>query len=198
MAKVYEQLDEELTDWIGQQHLFFTATAPAGGGHVNCSPKGLNALRILDPLTVAYLDFTGSGVETIAHLRDNGRIVLMFCAFEGPPRILRLHGRGVVFQRRVPRFDELLPLFLPLEDAALASARSIVQVAVERIATSCGYGVPLMRYEGERTQLAAWAGNRLRRDGANALLAYQAEKNLQSIDGLPGLDPELPPLQSAG
>ena len=103
MAKTYECLDDDLVDWIGRQHVFFVATAPSGsGGHVNLSPKGYDSFRVLDTSTVAYLDLTGSGVETIAHLRDNGRITLMFCAFEGPPKIVRLQGRGEVVRRATP------------------------------------------------------------------------------------------------
>jgi hypothetical protein len=153
---------------------------------------------VLDPLTVAYLDLTGSGAETIAHLRDNGRIVLMFCAFEGPPKIVRVHGTGTVIQAGDDRFEELLQRFMPLDPFMLTSARSIIHVAVQRIADSCGYGVPRMRYESDRTQLPAWVDNRVRTRGPEALLAYQAEKNLKSIDGLPALDPTIPPLQSVG
>jgi hypothetical protein len=189
MGRIYDTLTPDLIAWIERQHLFFTATAPDEGAHVNCSPKGLDTLRILDPLTVVYLDLTGSGVETIAHLRDNGRIVLMFCAFEGPPKILRIHGKGSVVQRGSPRFDNLVQHFLPLEPPLQASARSVICIDVERIADSCGYGVPLMRYEGERSQLAAWTDNRLRKHGPEAIRQYQAEKNLASIDHLPGLDP---------
>jgi hypothetical protein len=196
MGRIYDSLDNGLVDWIKRQHLFFVATAPASGGHVNCSPKGLEMLRVIDPLTVAYLDFTGSGVETIAHLRENGRIVLMFCAFEGPPKILRVHGHGTVIQAGEPRFEELLQHFLPLDAVARTAARSIILIAVERIADSCGYGVPLMQYEGDRTQLTAWAANRIKHHGPSALLQYQAEKNLESVDGLPGLDPSVPPLQA--
>jgi len=195
MGRTYDTLDDGLAEWIRRQHVFFTATAPSKGGHVNCSPKGLGSLRILDPLTVAYLDLTGSGAETIAHLRDNGRIVLMFCAFEGPPKIVRVHGAGTVIQAGDERFDGLLQRFMPLDEFMLASARSIIQIAVERVADSCGYGVPRMRYESDRTQLPAWVDNRVRIRGPKALLEYQAEKNLESIDGLPALDPTIPPLQ---
>jgi hypothetical protein len=191
MGRIYEALDPDLIAWIERQHLFFIATAPGEGGHVNCSPKGLDTLRILDPLTVVYLDLTGSGVETIAHLRDNGRIVLMFCAFEGPPKILRVHGRGTAVQVGDPRFQELVQHFLPLDPVMLAAARSVIRVDVERIADSCGYGVPLMRYEGDRSQLPAWAENRLRKHGRDALIQYQAENNVTSIDHLGGLDPDL-------
>jgi hypothetical protein len=188
MGRQYETLTPDLIAWIERQHLFFTATAPGDGGHVNCSPKGLDTLRILDPLTVVYLDLTGSGVETIAHLRDNGRIVLMFCAFEGPPKILRIHGRGTVVLRGDARFDELLRHFLPLAPPFLASARSIVQIDIDRVADSCGYGVPRMRYDGERRQLAEWTDNRLRKHGSDAIQQYQREKNTVSIDYLPGLE----------
>ena len=139
MGLIYEALEPDLIRWIESQHVFFTATAPLDGGHINCSPKGLNALRILGPLTVAYLDLTGSGVETIAHLRDNGRIVLMFCAFEGTPKIVRIHGRGTAVQAGDCRFDDLLRHFLPLEPSLLASARSIICVEVERISESQRY-----------------------------------------------------------
>src|SRR5579864_9076394 len=138
MGRTYETLDSGLVAWIERQHLFFTATAPGTGGHVNCSPKGLDTLRILGPCTVAYLDLTGSGVETIAHLRDNGRIVLMFCAFEGPPKILRIHGCGDAIQAGDDRFQDLIQPFLPLDSAISAAVRSIVRVEVERIADSCG------------------------------------------------------------
>lgn len=188
MGRLYDTLTPELIAWIERQHLFFTATAPAHGGHVNCSPKGLDTLRILDPLTLVYLDLTGSGAETIAHLRNNGRIVLMFCAFEGPPKILRIHGHGSVVQRDSPCFDDLVHHFLPIEPPMLASARSVIRIEVERIADSCGYGVPLMQYAGERRQMAEWTDNRLRKHGPEAIRQYQLEKNSMSIDHLPGLD----------
>jgi hypothetical protein len=189
MGRLYESLTPDLIAWIKRQHLFVTATAPSDGGHVNCSPKGLDMLRILDPLMVIYLDLTGSGVETIAHLWDNGRIVLMFCAFEGPPKILRVHGRGSMVQRGTPGFDELVQHFLPLEPPLLASARSVIRVDIDRIADSCGYGVPLMGYNGERSQLAAWTNNRPRKHGPEAIRHYQVEKNVMSVDDLPRLDP---------
>ena len=197
MGKTYDGIDDELAGWIARQPMFFTATAPTDGGHINCSPKGWDTLRILDPHTVAYLDLTGSGAETIAHLRDNGRIVLMFCAFEGPPRILRLHGRGEVVQAGDDRFDDLLQHFLPLDAVTSASARSVICIALDRIADSCGYAVPVMRYEGERRQMGGWVENRLKRHGPTALTRYQIDHNLESIDGLPSLDPTLPPLRSA-
>lgn len=188
MGTIYESIDAELTAWIQRQHMFFTATAPGHDGHVNCSPKGLDTFRILGPHSIAYLDLTGSGVETIAHLQDNGRIVLMFCAFQGPPKIVRLWGHGTAIPARHPDFQRLVQHFLPLDPAILAAARSVICVEVERIADSCGHGVPLMRYEGDRTQIPAWADNRLRKGGPDALVQYQAEKNVTSIDELPGLD----------
>ncbi len=188
MAKVFDEIDEKLAAWIGRQPMFFVATAPSGdGGHVNVSPKGaMETFRIVDERTVAYLDLVGSGIETIAHLRENGRIVIMFCAFEGPPRILRLHGRGTLMQVGDPEFEELSA---QLDFPAHAGARSIITITVERIADSCGYGVPLMRREGERPQLAAWIDSRLRKHGPHGVLDYVLEQNVESIDALPGIDP---------
>src|SRR5690348_298876 len=178
MGKVYSEIDEKLAAWIERQRLFFVGSAPlAADGHVNVSPKGdLRWFRVLGPREVAYLDFVGSGAETIAHARENGRIVVMFCAFAGPPRIVRLHGRATVH----PPDGELAAHFDPPEHAV----RSVIRVDVERIADSCGYGVPLMRYEGKRTQQEAWV-EKMVRDGA--LDAYVAEKNARSIDGLPAV-----------
>src|SRR5690606_5942692 len=156
-------------------------TAPGGqAGHVNCPPKGRDTFRVLGPTTVAYLDYTGSGVETLAHLRQNGRIVIMFCAFAGPPRILRLHGRGEALEVGEAGFEALAPHFAPLPALGV---RAIVRIELTRIADSCGYGVPLMRYEGERDQMERWA----ERKGADGIAAYQKEKNSASIDALPGL-----------
>lgn len=158
------------------------ATAPLDAdGHVNLSPKGLDTFRILDPNTVAYLDFDGSGVETIAHLKENGRIVLMFCAFQGPPNIFRLYGHGRVVESHEADFTRLTAHF-----PAYESARSVIVVKLTRVTDSCGYGVPLFNYEGEREQLAAWT----RKQGPDGLLAYRDRKNKHSIDGLPGLSPQ--------
>jgi hypothetical protein len=192
MGKVYEGIDPKLAGWIGRQRLFFVATAPSDGeGHVNCSPKGgIETFRILDEHTVAYLDLIGSGIETVAHLRENGRIVVMFCAFEGPPRIVRLHGRGTVTQLGERGFEELQrSLGFDWLETAPVGARGIVTVHVERIADSCGYGVPRMRYEGKRTQQMAWYQSRLKL-GPNGVLDYAVEENAASLDGLPGLDVE--------
>ncbi|MBV9494663.1 MAG: pyridoxamine 5'-phosphate oxidase family protein [Acidobacteria bacterium] len=179
MAKLHPEIDDKLRAFVERQHLFFVATAPAGGeGHVNCSPKGLDSFRILGPRSVAYIDYYGSGVETIAHLRENGRIVVMFCAFDGAPKILRFWGRGVVHEPHEDGFAELLPRFVPA-----AIPRAIIRIDVERIADSCGFGVPLYAYEGERTQLPASSEKK----GEAGYAAYREGKNARSIDGLPAL-----------
>jgi Pyridoxamine 5'-phosphate oxidase len=179
MGRVDDAITDELARFIAAQHVFFVATAPSGdGGHVNLSPKGLDTFAVIDANTVAYLDLTGSGVETIAHLRDNGRITIMFCAFDGKPLILRLYGRGEVLPVGEPDADALLPRF-----GSFPGVRSVIRVRLDRVSTSCGYGVPLLHYEGERDQLPKWAERR----GADGLVTYRAEKNAASIDGLPGL-----------
>ena len=190
MAKVFECIDERLQRWIEAQPMFFVGTAPLDGeGRVNISPKGpIGTLSVLDSLTVAYLDMIGSGAETIAHLRENGRIVVMFCAFEGPPRIVRLHGTGRVVPAADADFAELSSRCGFAQPEVPESRRAIVLVSVERVADACGYGVPLMSYEGERPHSAAWAAKKLRVGGEEALLDYQREKNSVSIDGLPALD----------
>src|SRR4051794_17545961 len=170
MGKVHSHIDEKLAGWILRQRVFFVATAPSeGDGHVNVSPKGpIGSLRIVDECTVEYDDHVGSGAETAAHLRDNGRICVMLCDFEGPPRIVRLHGRG-----------ESMPAADPGD-----GLRGVVRVHVERISDSCGYGVPRMEYVGERPQRAAW----LDRKGVDGVRDYVVEKNRVSIDGLPAFD----------
>ncbi|HTO68510.1 MAG TPA: pyridoxamine 5'-phosphate oxidase family protein [Myxococcota bacterium] len=178
MSDVFDHIPPRHRAFIEAQRLFFVASAPERGGRVNLSPKGLDTLRVLDEHTVAYLDFVGSGVETIAHLRENGRIVLMFCAFDGPPKIVRLHGRGEVLEPGDARFAELRPRF---PDAP--GVRAVLVVHVERASDSCGYGVPRYDYQGERTALGEWAA----RKGPDALREYQRAKNAASIDGLPGL-----------
>jgi hypothetical protein len=182
MGKIRAEIDDEARRFIEAQHVFFVASAPLDtAGHVNLSPKGLDTFRILGPTTVAYVDFTGSGVETIAHLKENGRIVLMFCAFQGPPNIFRLYGHGRVVEPHQAEFAALAESFPDHENA-----RSIVVVELTRVTDSCGYGVPLFKYEGERTQLHAWARHR----GPEGLRAYREEKNRRSIDGLPGISGE--------
>jgi Pyridoxamine 5'-phosphate oxidase len=173
-------MNEIQEQFISAQKMFFVATAPLdAAGHVNVSPKGVDTFRILSPTKVAYLDLTGSGVETVAHVRENGRIVLMFCCFQGPPKILRLHGRGRVVELANDEFGDLAALF-----PAYPSTRSIIVVELLRISESCGYGVPLMNYEGERSQLHDWA----RKKGSEGLVAYRKEKNRISVDGLRGME----------
>jgi len=192
MAKIFDEIDEHLATWIGAQTLFFVGSAPlSADGHVNVSPKGpIGSLRVLGPHEVAYLDIAGSGAETIAHLRENGRIVVMFCAFEGPPRILRLHGEGTVLRAGEDGFDELLER-AGFEDPGIPeSRRAIVRVAVSRIADSCGYGVPLMSLDGHRPHQTLSAQKKLRVGGPGAIEDYIAEKNTISIDGLPAVEPK--------
>ena len=200
MGQVYDGIDERWREWIARQAVFFVGTAPLDGeGHVNVSPKGpIGTLRVLDEHTVAYLDLVGSGAETVAHLRENGRIVVMLCAFEGPPRILRLHGRGEVVMAGDPEFEELLARCDFDEPQASESRRAIVRVSVTRVADSCGYGVPLMAYEGERPHHDAWAAKKLRTGGPEALADYQRQKNAQSLDGLPAVELEEPAPSTRG
>lgn len=178
MADEHESL-EPFTAWIEEQPLFFVATAPSdAGGHVNLSPKGLEALRVLGPRSIAYLDLTGSGAETIAHIRENGRVCVLLCAFTGAPRILRIQGSGTVHRPGDETFDGLRAHF-----GDLPGARSVITVEADRIATSCGYGVPLMTYQGDRRTLPAWAEEK----GPEGLATYWRERNAESIDGLPAV-----------
>lgn len=177
MAKVYESIPAEIQAFIEAQPLFFVATAPlAGDGHINLSPKGLDSFRVLSATRVAYLDLTGSGNETSAHLRENGRITFMFCAFEGDPRILRLYGRGHALLAGTPQYQELAPRF-----PSLVGARQIIVADIERVQTSCGEAVPRMQLLGQRENLLAWA----RAKGDEGLDHYRRAKNVRSIDGLP-------------
>lgn len=180
MGKILDAIEPAIAEFIAAQPVFFVATAPlAADGHVNVSPKGLATFAQLGPREVAYLDLTGSGAETIAHLRENGRVVLMFCAFDGAPNIVRLHGRGEVVVPSDARFAGLAANFSPRE-----GARSIIRVDVTRVSTSCGYSVPIMRFERERDQLDKWAAKK----GPEELVEYRRKKNLRSIDGLTALD----------
>ena len=190
MSREYEGIDQHWRDWIARQPVFFVATAPlTEDGHVNVSPKGPGgSLKVLDERTIAYLDVVGSGAETIAHLRENGRIVVMWCAFEGPPKILRVHGEGEVIMPADPRFDELVARWEFDQLGPPESRRAIVLVYAKRIADSCGYGVPLMSYDGERPHQDASAQKRLRTGGAEAMLDYQRQKNAESLDGLPAIE----------
>lgn len=180
MGKIYASIDDQLAEWIRQQQLFFVATAPLGqSGLINCSPKGGDSFRIINATEVAYQDYTGSGVETIAHLRENGRIVVMFCAFEGSPRIVRLHGRGAVITVEQPQFSELAGLFPPNP-----GTRAIIHIDVGRVSGSCGNAVPFYEFIGPRDTLDKWARDK----GEDKLREYRNERNSRSIDGLPGLD----------
>lgn len=179
MGSFHDSIKPDLAEWIEQQRVFFVATAPLqADGHVNLSPKGLDSFRIIDERTVAYLDLTGSGAETIAHLKENGRITIMFCAFEGAPQIVRLFGTGAAVLPGDPGWDEAAA---PFPD--YPGARSVISVAVHKVGSSCGFGVPLMEQVQERTRLLEWAEAR----GADGIAGYQASKNATSIDGLPAL-----------
>ncbi len=190
VGKVFDEIDDRLRAWIEAQPMFFVATAPSGdGGHVNLSPKGGAGLfRVTDPLGFAYVDLLGSGIETVAHLRENGRICVMFCAFEGPPKIVRLHGAGRVVQQGDAGFEPLLATFAPAPEQ-LQAVRSIVTVDVTRVGDSCGYQVPFMRYDHERDQLLRFADNRIRKEGPDAVSRYCTVHNAASLDGLAALDP---------
>ncbi len=190
MGRQFDTIDDHLAGWIARQPLFFVGSAPlAEDGHVNISPKGpIGSLRVLGPTTVAYLDIYGSGAETIAHLRENGRIVVMLCAFSGPPRIVRLHGRGELLRPGDDGFDALLEQAAFEEPAIPEARRAIVRVDVTRIADSCGYGVPLMQFEGQRPHSALSAEKRLRTKGPDGYAAFVAERNARSLDGLPAVD----------
>ena len=179
MGKVYEQIDEKLAAFIGRQHVFFVGTAPdSPEGHLNVSPKGLDTFRILGPNSVAYLDLTGSGIETVAHLRQNGRVTIMFCAFEGRPLVVRLYGHGRSVEPGDPGWDGLIAGF-----PEYPGVRSVVVMDVERVADSCGFAVPLYEYKGERSQLIAYAEKK----GPEGMEKYKAQKNRASIDGIAGL-----------
>jgi Pyridoxamine 5'-phosphate oxidase len=190
MGNAFEGIGERLARWIAEQQVFFVASAPLdANGHINVSPKGpIGTLRVLDANTIAYLDLVGSGAETIAHVRENGRIVVMFCAFDGPPRVLRVYGRAAIVTGVDPAFTDLVRRCAFDEPAVAAARRAVVLVDVTRVADSCGYGVPLMSYEGQRPHMDAWAEKKVRVRGSAALLDYQRENNSLSIDGLPAID----------
>jgi predicted pyridoxine 5'-phosphate oxidase superfamily flavin-nucleotide-binding protein len=181
VGTVHDSISGRLREFIEAQKVFFVATAPIGpGGHVNVSPKGVGgSFAVLDEHTVAYLDYTASGAETIAHLRENGRITVMFCAFDGPPNVVRLHGTGRIVTLYDDGFDELAGRF-----ADLRGARAVIVVDVHRISDSCGFGVPLMDYVGERDLLPAYAD----RKGTDGQARYRSQRNRLSLDGLPAFD----------
>ena len=179
MGKTFDAITESMRDFVAKQHMFLVATAPTDGGRVNVSPKGLETFLIDSPHRVAYLDLTGSGAETIAHLRQNGRITIMFCAFEGLPNIVRFYGNGRAVFPGSDEFNELAARF-----PARRGTRSIIVVDVDRTSTSCGYGVPRMEFTGDRPTLGDWADAR----SDDEIAAYWAQKNKTSIDGLPAVD----------
>ncbi len=180
MGRTFDVIPDHLAEWMEGQPMFFVASAPrADDGHVNVSPKGDDSFRVLSPTEVAYLDQTGSGAETIAHVRENHRLTVMFCSFDEKPLILRLYGAGAVVTPDDAGWDDLVARF-----PARPGARAVVRLTVERIATSCGYAVPRMDLVAPRTTLTEWAD----RKGDDGLVAYRAEKNATSIDGLPALD----------
>ncbi len=182
MGKVFDTIEDSVREMIERQRMFFVATAPISeSGLINLSPKGLSTLRILDEKTVVYLDLVGSGVETIAHLKENGRMVMMFCAFEGAPKIVRLHGRGEVIEPKHPEFETLRGLFE--EQKGL---RAFIRLHCERISDSCGYGVPVYEFKEDRNQLPAWAKSK----GIEGVNEYKRKMNTESLEGLPGLDLE--------
>lgn len=179
MGKIHERLDDKLIEFIVRQHMFFVGTAPdSPDGHLNVSPKGLDTFRILGPNSVAYLDLTGSGIETVAHLHQNGRITILFCAFEGRPLIVRVYGRGRVVEPDDDAWDDLIAEF-----PEYPGVRSIIVVDLDRIADSCGFAVPLYEHKGERSQLIAYAEKK----GPEGMERYKAQKNRASIDGIAGL-----------
>ncbi|MFH8250913.1 pyridoxamine 5'-phosphate oxidase family protein [Microbacterium sp. B2969] len=181
MGAIFEAIDDKLARWIARQPMFFVATAPlAADGHVNVSPRGLDCLSVLDEHTVAWVDLTGSGAETIAHLRENGRICLMFASVDQQPRIVRLHGRGRVVLAGDELFDDVAA-----RHPALIGPRAVIVVDVDRISDSCGWGVPRMQLvdDGERGIMGPWAEKK----GPEGLARYRAQKNLESLDGLPAL-----------
>jgi hypothetical protein len=178
MAKQFQRIEPAHRDFILRQQVFFTASA-AAGARVNVSPRSVDALRVLGESEVAYLDRTGSGNETAAHLRADGRLTLMFCAFEGPPMILRLYGRGRTLRRGSPAYANLLAL--AFDGTEPPGARQIIRLDIDLVQTSCGFGVPLFDYVGERPTLTRWAEAK----GEAGLEAYRREKNVHSIDGLP-------------
>lgn len=185
MAKVYDGISDRLAAWLHAQPMYFVGTAPLeSDGLVNVSPKGVHGtFAVLDEHTVAYLDLTGSGVETIAHLRQNGRVCVMFCAFEGSPKIVRLHGTGRVLGSHQPGFDAALAPFAETARGRETQSRAVITVEVHRVSDSCGFGVPLMDVRAERDLMDAWAAKK----GPEAVLAYRAERNVLSVDRLPGL-----------
>ncbi len=179
MGRTWDAIPDHLAEWMPAQPVWFVATAPlAADGHVNVSPKGDDTFRVIDPHTAAYLDLTGSGAETIAHTRENGRLTIMFCSFDEKPNIVRLYGRGEAVLPDHPDFAGLVARF-----PEKLSTRSVIRLAVESVTSSCGYGVPFMTLAGPRPMMDEWA----ERQGPDGIVAYRDRKNATSIDGLPAL-----------
>ncbi len=179
MGTEYTEIDERLQKWMGRQHMFFVSTAPSTrAGLINCSPKGLDCLQVLGPNTVGYVDTGGSGIETVAHLKENGRITLMMCAFDGPPKIFRFYGIGSVVEPGDKGFAELLAEF-----PEMPAARNIIVINVERIIDSCGFGVPLYEFKKHRDSLPNYFSKQSEED----ILKYRRDRNSESLEGLPGL-----------
>ena len=175
MAKFFDKIDDKIRKFIGEQKMFFTASAPASG-RINLSPKGIDSFRVLDENTVCYLDLTGSGNETAAHIAENGRVTIMFCSFSGAPLILRLYGKGEVVHQSSEKWNDLAVNF-----EKFAGTRQIIVLHVESLQTSCGFGIPLYEYQEDRSTLIDWAENK----GEKGINSYWREKNQTSIDGLP-------------
>ena len=184
MGSVRDAIDAEMRHWIERQLVFFVATAPlSSDGHVNLSPKGLDTFAVIGDRSVRYLDLTGSAAETVAHLGENGRITIMFCGFEDPPRILRLYGRGTAYLVGTEGFDDRVGAFSEVPH----STRAVIDVEVSRVQTSCGFGVPLSDDMRPRDRLTVWASAR----DVDQLVEYRKSKNARSIDGLPAFDPQV-------
>lgn len=180
MGKEFQEIDERIQRWIERQHMFFVSTAPlADDGRVNCSPKGLDSLRVLGPRRIAYADTGGSGIETVAHLKENGRIVIMLCAFDGPPKIFRFYGTGRAVEPHDDDFAAMVQMF-----PSMPTVRNFIVVDVECIRDSCGYGVPLYEFKSDRDSLRNWCNSK----SEDELLEYRKEKNALSLDGLAGLN----------
>jgi len=181
MGKEYTEITPKIQAWIDRQHMFFVSTAPlSDGGLINCSPKGLDSFCVLGPHQIGYVDVGGSGIETVAHLRENGRIVIMMCAFTGPPIIFRFYGQGVVVEPEDSGFSALLKKF-----PNLPTARNIIVIELERIIDSCGFGVPLYDFRQQRDSLPNYFANKTEKE----ILAYRVERNSESLEGLTGLKP---------
>ncbi|MDH3639824.1 MAG: pyridoxamine 5'-phosphate oxidase family protein [Gammaproteobacteria bacterium] len=180
MGKEYQEIDEHMRGWMERQRVFFVSTAPlADDGRINCSPKGLDGLRVLGPRQIVYADIGGSGIETVAHLKENGRIVIMLCAFDGPPKIFRFYGHGRSVEPHDADFEKLVPMF-----PKIPAIRNFIIIDINCIRDSCGYGVPLYDFKTDRESLKSWCESKTEEE----ILTFRIERNALSLDGLPGLD----------